>query len=250
MIKEVPHRYNKDTNEYTMLLKNIPDNKLPGVSILTPTKNRKTLFKIAIYCFLNFDYPVDKIQWIIMDDSDNGDNLLDILPNDERIKYIKVNTQRKLSIAYKRNYMMKYAKYNLIMNMDDDDYYIPESIKAKVKVLMTYPKINMIGSSNLCCYNTEDDTYIMVNTDKLAEASMMFRKKFWEKRMWNEKVKIGEGIIFTRNRKRECMYIPYNFNLIVINHKTNITGRIRHTSGKQLQTQLIPNDVLDILKLI
>ena len=247
MFKTVPHSYDGETTEYRLLLKNIPDDKLPYISILTPTKNRKSLFHIAIYCFKNFNYPQSKLQWIIMDDSDNGDDLRDILPKDDRIKYLKVNTNQKLTIAKKRNFMMRYAKHNIIMNMDDDDYYIPESIRARAKVLKTYPKINMVGCCNICCYNSIDDTYLMLKTDKIAEASMMFRKRFWKRRKWNEKVKMGEGILFTDKRHLECMIIPYNFVLYVINHKSNITGQMRNSKGVKLKNGLIPNYIKDVL---
>ena len=52
---------------------------------MTPTANRRDLFKLAIYNFKNIDYPKEKIEWIIIDDG--TDSIRDMLPEDDRIKY-------------------------------------------------------------------------------------------------------------------------------------------------------------------
>ena len=88
--------------------KNIPikpnydcfDDDLPSVSVITPTFNRKYLFDLAIRNFTNTDYPTNKIEWIIVDDSEE-ENLQDILPDIENIEYIKLD--ERTSIGEKRN---------------------------------------------------------------------------------------------------------------------------------------------------
>ena len=42
--------------------------KLPFVSICTPTYNRRPFIPYTIKCFNHQDYPMDKIEWIIIDD--------------------------------------------------------------------------------------------------------------------------------------------------------------------------------------
>ncbi len=58
---------------------------LPYVSIITPTYNKKHFFKLTVHNFLSIDYPSNKLEWIILDDSD--ESIKDILPKDSRIKY-------------------------------------------------------------------------------------------------------------------------------------------------------------------
>ena len=53
------------------------------------TFNRRNMFPIAIRNFYEFKYPPEKLQWVIVEDSTNGETVKDLLPpNDKRIKYI------------------------------------------------------------------------------------------------------------------------------------------------------------------
>ena len=45
------------------------DENLPKISVVTLTHNRKHMFKLAVYNYNTSDYPSDKIEWIIVDDS-------------------------------------------------------------------------------------------------------------------------------------------------------------------------------------
>lgn len=84
---------------------------LPKVSIVTPTYNKKTFLSIAIQNFLSFDYPKDKLEWIILDDSD--ESVRDILPNDSRIKYYYYDQKSKddLYKLFIDNYNKRKSEY-------------------------------------------------------------------------------------------------------------------------------------------
>ena len=76
--KEFLMVYGIDLRKNTPLKNNYDcfDEELP-LSVITP-RNRKYLFDLAIRNFTNTDYP-DKIEWIIVDDSEE-ENLQNILP--------------------------------------------------------------------------------------------------------------------------------------------------------------------------
>jgi len=248
-ILDAPHTFNENTGEYKLHLNNIEDKDLPFISILTPTKNRSRFFKLAIHCFNNFQYPREKIEWIIVDDSDDGKNLYDILPKDKRIKYYKINTKRQLNVSMKRNLCVKYASHNILVNMDDDDYYLPHSLISRVKVLMTYPNINIVGCGHYCCYNVHKKEFFLVGANyELSEASMAFRKKYWEDTKFNNKISRGEGIFFVRNRKEQAYKIPYDFIFFAMNHHKNLTGNLRKSNTqRRVNYHALPEDILEIL---
>lgn len=58
---------------------------LPLVSCIMPTYNRRAFVPQAIYYFLRQDYPNKEL--IIVDDS--TDEVGDLIPGDERIRYIR-----------------------------------------------------------------------------------------------------------------------------------------------------------------
>jgi GR25 family glycosyltransferase involved in LPS biosynthesis len=250
-IRNAPYTHNKETGEFKLHLNNIEDTELPYISILTPTKNRSKLFPFAIYCFQNIIYPHHKIEWIIVDDSDD-DNLYNILPKDNRIKYYKINTKKKLTVSMKRNLCVKYSSYDILVNMDDDDYYLPYNILARVKTLMSYPEIDVVGCCHYCCYNVYENTYCLVGTNtNLSEASMAFRKKFWKDRNFNNKLTHGEGADFLKNRKKNIYKIPYDFIFFAINHQKNLTGNLRKSDKlSKVKYHSFPDHILKMLNKI
>ena len=249
-IPDAPHKI--ENGNYRLFLDNIKEKELPYISLLTPTKNRKKLFPLIIDCFNNFNYPKEKIEWIILDDSDNGDNLIDILPKDNRIKYKKLNIKKKLTISQKRNICVKLASHDILLNIDDDDYYFPNNLLARVKVLLSYPDINMVGCGVICCYDILKKNYFLSgNKSRLAEATMTFRRKFWEEKKFNNNLIFAEGDEFILNRKKECYRIPFGLVMCVINHNKNITINKRVAVNKSyIDYYKLPNNILNILEKI
>jgi hypothetical protein len=248
-VPQAPHKYNPVTLDYKLLLKTVEDNELPGVSICTPTKDRKKFFPLAIYNFLNFNYPKHKLEWIIIDDGE--ENLKDVLPKDSRIKYVRLKTKRPLPVSYKRNLFLKYAKFDYFANMDDDDYYVPDSILTRMKVLLNNPQKKCIGCGIVCCYDIVNKGYYIVgNRSTFAEATMMYHRSFLEERNFNPKIRLGEGLMFIRNRKKYCVEIPYAFVIFVLNHRKNVTSDLRSVKDRNdyIDCYGLPEQVMKIIE--
>ena len=66
---------------------------LPPVSIITITKDRGMFAGIMLYNWMNIKYPREKLEWVILDDSENSVyNLVDYIPQDDpHIKYVKLD---------------------------------------------------------------------------------------------------------------------------------------------------------------
>ena len=221
---------------YVLKLPDISPDKLPSVSIITPTYDRRKLFYMAIRNFENFNYPKEKLEWIIIDDTpEDLDQIDDILPTDDRIKYLKIKgIKQKLTVAHKRNLGVAKATNDIIIHMDDDDYYPPESVIARVKALIKYaPKgIECVGCTKIGTYDLISKTSSM-STDgpiSLSEASMAYSKQFWHARNFDETCQRGEHKYFTENRLHKILDLPYSFIIIALNHRKNITGKLRENS--------------------
>lgn len=223
-------------NNYILKLPDIKDDDLPKISIITPTYKRRKMFYMAIRNYENFIYPSDKIQWVIVDDTpdtpDEDDSIFDLLPStDNRIKYIHIKTDKKLTIAAKRNIAIDKSDNDIIIHMDDDDYYPPESLLCRVKLLMKYKNqgIQCLGSTLIGTYNIIVDKSSMSSDGpiSLSEASMAYTKKFWEEHKYNNNVEKGEHKEFTENRLNKILDVPYIFILIAITHNQNITNDLR-----------------------
>ena len=56
---------------------------LPTVSIITILHDWNEFYKLIDYHWNNLDYPKNKLEWIIIDDS--KENHIDYIPNEENI---------------------------------------------------------------------------------------------------------------------------------------------------------------------
>ena len=240
-IKEINHKI-VDGN-YIINGSAISDKDLPYVSILTPTYNRRKYFPIAITCFKHFIYPKDKIEWVILDDG--KEDLTEILPKDSRIKYYKL--KKKIGISEKRNLCVKYASHDILLHMDDDDFYKPESIISRVKSLIIN-KVGLVGSGIICCYDTNlRKSYLIGNNHQIAEATMCYTREFFNKRQFNEKISMGEGIKYIKNRKEEIRRLPFYFIMVAINHNNNYTQNLRTNFDKtQIDKYEYKNDMIPL----
>ena len=117
-------------------------NKYPFVSVCTPTFNRRPFIENMFRCFLNQNYPKDRIEWIIVDDG--TDKIRDLIESSgiSNIKYFALD--KKMALGEKRNYMHKQAKGSIIVYMDDDDYYPPERIEHAVDKLQKLDFDNIV----------------------------------------------------------------------------------------------------------
>ena len=210
---------------------------LPNISIITPTYNRKSLFPIPIRNFYLFDYPKDKMEWIILDDGNQ--DLSAILPKDERIKYFKINRSDKLNVSQKRNLCIQKCNHDIIVHMDDDDYYFPHSLRAKIQTLIKYPNKKCVSSGTMGYYNLIENYSLIkkcYNDNQeltfLPEASMAYYKSFWDQRKYNEAVESGEFLHFLKNRYDKVILIPYEYNMIAFTHHTNTSKMETNKRGK------------------
>lgn len=218
-------------NELILKLPKINDDDLPPVSIVTVTYNRKNLFPMAIRNWELFDYPKHLLEWVIVDDSDDGTRLSSILPTSNQIKYYFLTTTGRLTIGQKRNYGVEHSSNQIIVFMDDDDYYYPCSIRARVGLLKKYPNYGLVGVTDLDIYDTVNDFSARLNNPFISEASMAFYRSFWEEQKFPETFNsLGEGYMFTKNRRNRIVKMPSCFNLIAITHNHNYTQNNRSYS--------------------
>ena len=124
---------------------------LPFVSICTPTFNRRPFLEnVSIPCFRNFQYPKNRMEWIIVDDgTDNVEDLFATM-KDENVHYHRL--PKKLPLGHKRNLTHTFCKGDIIIYMDDDDYYPPERIYHAVEMLQNNPSVLCAGSSEIYLY--------------------------------------------------------------------------------------------------
>jgi hypothetical protein len=225
--------------------KNIPPpievDNCPDISVITLLHNRRKFFDIASHNMLLTDYPKSKIQWILVDDSDDMNDS----PSDKVIKFQNENTQfkeivyiplsSKTTIGGKRNLGVERADTDIILMMDDDDHYPQTSFRRRVCWLRSsWPN----GIKPSCCGCATIAMYDLVKAvsavnvpphdlpigARLSEATLTFYKLFWEEKHFPE-VDMAEGEEWIRGREIITMEIPPQQIIVAFNHKQNSSSR-------------------------
>ena len=219
-----------DDGGISLKIGDIDDDELPIVTICTPTANRRMLFSLAIRNFMSFIYPEDKLRWVILD---NGDKPIEeIIPRDYRIRYQYIDSDKnKLSVAQMRNKLVELATSEIILFMDDDDYYPPENILARTKALLKYSVdgVDCVGCRDVASYDLKHGLCAICSNGEeyLTESSLAFRRTFWQERPFRETDKTSEYRYFLEYRQDRMRSIPFQFVTVALTHGTNTTGGVR-----------------------
>ena len=208
----------------------------PSISVLTLTYNRRNFIDLAFLNILVSDYPKSKIQWVIVDDSDDpvksvSDKIKAFEAREPGCEITYVPLAKKRSIGYKRNMAVKAAKHDICVNMDDDDVYPETSFRRRVAWLQAYPEAKVVGCTMIAMYDLNQGISA-VNTppwglpqaQRVSEASFCFWKSYaMENQFPDIQQSEGEGFIKAGDGFLE---IPPQQILVALNHGTNTSGRV------------------------
>ena len=225
------------------------DESLPNVSIITPTRNRKYLFDLAIRNFEKTDYPCDKIEWVIVDDSEE-ENLKDILPEKENINYIKLSERK--TVGEKRNIAVENSKNDIIVCMDDDDYYPPMSVKTRMASLIHLNK-KLIGCTCVGIFDINkivsaisSSSFILDYSKRFFESTLCFYKSFWEENKFGD-VNDYEAENMIKDNINHIDEIMWHDVLVTLFHYKNTNGRLQikgETNGSHFK---LPEEVFSMV---
>lgn len=208
----------------------VSSDDLPFVTIITVTENRPGLVPFAIDNWGRFGYPRNKLLWLIVDSSTVKDpQFLQLEKDDPQVMYHYIPPRDGgYTIGYKRNLGVELSKTDYIVMMDDDDFLYNESILARISILLFYKK-GCVYSNTIGVYNLiHESSFVMEDTPDIPECSMAFTRKFWEEKKFDEEAKTGEGLAMVIGREDQMIKCPYFFNVVLLNHSKNITGKKRN----------------------
>ena len=196
------------------------DYVFPMVSVCTPTFNRRPFYPMIIECFNNQDYPKDRIEWIIIDDG--TDKIGDLVCHIPQVKYFPY--EEKMSLGKKRNLMHDKCSGDIIVYMDDDDYYPNNRISHAVKMLEQNPTILCAGSSEIYIYfNHINKMYKFgpYGRNHSTAASFAFRKELLNETRYDDLSELAEETIFLKNYTIPIIQLDPLKTILVFSHIQN-----------------------------
>jgi glycosyltransferase involved in cell wall biosynthesis len=212
-------------------LPKINDNEFPTVSVVVPTYNRPDFFELIMRNWERIDYPEEKLELIIYDDSPKAKK-----PqiNDKRISYYII--PNKVSIGQKRNLLASAAKHEYIVHMDDDDWYPPESVACRIRILLEYQKKikqdACFGCTTVLCLDLiSNQMFEAFDSSKeglpstLSESTLAYSKQYWINQQFQNDSKFAECLPFINGRHNTVCSGPSVFVVTQFSHGKNTIQR-------------------------
>ena len=194
----------------------------PFISVLTPTYNRRMFIPISIACFKAQTYPMDRIEWIILDDGSDPVEDLFAASGLTNVRYYRED--KKLPIGAKRNKINELARGEICVCWDDDDYYPPDRIRHAVQKLQGNRRAPVAGSSEVFLYFSDRDEIWAVgpyNPNHATNGTMAYWRTYFGPHRYDDTAEKAEERQFMDDwktpviqiRPEECMLVlchPYN----------------------------------------
>ena len=199
---------------------NLEKNELPFVSICTPTFNRRPFIPYIKKCFENQTYPKEKMEWIIIDDG--FDPVGDLFEDIPQVKYFYF--PEHMTLGKKRNLMHTKCSGDIIVYMDDDDYYPPERVSHAVEKLMANPTALVAGSSEMHIYFDSIKSIMQFGPygpNHSTAATFAFKKEALLITSYDDNALLAEEKQFLKNYTIPFVQLNTLKTILVFSHKHN-----------------------------
>lgn len=188
------------------------------VSVCTITYNRRPFIPSMIRCFQLQDY-TGEIEWIIVDDG--TDPIEDLVFSIPHVKYVRLDTKHLL--GEKRNIMHSHASGDILVYMDDDDYYPPNRISHAVEQLS--------NSSAMCAGSSVIHVYFH-HIDKIVEfgpygpnhataGTFAIKRELLTQTSYQSSAEFAEERYFLKNFTIPMIQLDPLKTILVVSHEHN-----------------------------
>lgn len=215
--------------------------EIPNFSIITPVYNLPDIFKISVLNYTSTTTNRNNMEWIIVDDSEEGKDVESLLPPENareqhNIKYIRL--KERTDICKKYNIGLEEATHDIILNMSPDDFFYEKGYELIVKELLNSGK-QCVGVVQYGCF--EINKYIsIINVNyttlpyylRVYEGSLCYYKSFWKDKNYGDNSQ-EKGILqhFLEGRYSEFREINWANIFVGLIHTRN--SDIRQIDDKQ-----------------
>lgn len=196
------------------------NSKYPMVSICTPTFNRRPFVPAMIRCFETQTYPKDRMEWIIIDDG--TDKIEELVTHIPQVKYFKYAD--KMTLGKKRNLLNEKASGDILVYMDDDDYYPPDRVSHAVETLLKSPKALCAGSSAMFIYFKHINKMLQFGPygpNHATAATFAFKRALLATTRFDESSSVAEEKKFLKDYTVPFVQLDPKKSILVFSHNHN-----------------------------
>ena len=193
------------------------------ISVLTPTYNRRNFMRVAVELFKAQTWPQSQMEWIVLDDG--TDKVEDLIAGMTNVLYIALEEEVKMKIGAKRNMLNAMAKGDIMVCMDDDDYYPPTRVADAVAALKAAPPhVGIAASSEVYVYFM-DTKEIWVSgpfhENHGINNTMAYWRSYLNDHSYDETVSLAEEASFTDDFTAPMVQLSPESTVLTMSHDFN-----------------------------
>jgi glycosyltransferase involved in cell wall biosynthesis len=165
------------------------------------------------------------------------------------IKYLAED--EKMNIGMKRNKLNAAAKGDIIVCMDDDDYYSDERVAHVVKKLMSNPAYLICGSSEIYMYYTDIQKIYKLGpyaANHATNGTFGYKRKFLENHKYDETVTHAEETSFLNGYKEPLIQLDPFKVMLVMAHSENTFDKKKMRETPNPFVKLTAHKIKDFIK--
>jgi hypothetical protein len=129
-----------------------------------------------------------------------------------------------MTLGEKRNRLNSEATGDIIVAMDDDDFYFPTRVMDAVKALIMNPKVSLAGASEVYMFFTDTKEIWKAGPyfqGHATNGTMAWTKEYASKHKYDETVAFAEEKSFLENYKNPLVQLNPKTVMLVISHSDN-----------------------------
>lgn len=199
---------------------------LPFVSVVTPTWNRRTFLPYLLYMFQYQDYPAERRELVILDDSpcSNADLIegmkkYAVCPH--LIRYYHL--PERLTIGAKRNRLNALAKGEYIICMDDDDYYPADKISYTITEMQRH-KARFAGCDRIPIWYSHIDRIYLSHAwgpRHALNGTFAYHRSYLKRHRYDDTARLAEESHFLNGFTTPVLQLAPERSILCISHSAN-----------------------------
>jgi len=198
------------------------------VSVITTTYNRSRFIPALLECYQRQDYNHDQMEWLILDDSDVDeqkktqalfDTFADKMPN---IFYI--HSPQKQVMGHKLNHLCSLARGDIIVVIDDDDFYPPTRISTAVAAFAAEPEKLIAGCSKVYMYFQDENAVYCAgpyDDNHALNCTIAFRSSYLKNHRYDDAEVCAVERVFTRDFSEPMIQLESKKTILHMVHSSN-----------------------------
>ena len=160
------------------------------------------------------------MEWIIIDDG--TDKIEDMVSHIPQVRYFKYD--EKMTLGKKRNLSHEKSIGEVIVYMDDDDYYPPERVSHAVEMLKSHPTALCAGSSEMHIYYKHIQKLYKFgpySPTHATAATFAFKRDLLKQTKYNETACLAEERHFLKEYTIPFVQLDTTKTILVFSHQHN-----------------------------